>query len=117
MFFFGRICCGVSGAGRSESLTIKPAKELYVDSFHVLVDERANGRLTAHLLGQVCGVGTLRYSQMQDVPILSFGLVDVSGCAIKVIVFGDHAESVEVQARFAGVTFLWRVPAQGAAGK
>ena len=54
---------------------------------------------------------------MQDVPILSFGLVDVSGRAIKVIVFGDHAESVEVQARFAGVTFLWRVPAQGAAGK
>ena len=35
---FGRVCCGLSGAGRSESLIIKPAKELYLDDFHVLVD-------------------------------------------------------------------------------
>ena len=37
---------------------------------------------------------------MQDVPILSFGLVDTSGRAIKVLVFGEHAESVELQAGF-----------------
>ena len=56
------------------------------------------GGVTTHLLGQVCDLGTVRHSQVQDVPILSFGLVDTSGRAIKVLVFGEHAESVEVQA-------------------
>ena len=88
----------VLGAGRSESLIIKPAKELFVDDFHVLMEER--GGVTTHLVGQVCDLGTLRHSQVQDVPILSFGLVDTSGRAIKVLVFGEHAESVELQAGF-----------------
>ena len=100
----GRFVAGPCGcmACRSETLVIKPAKELYTEDFHSLADERSGGRLTMHLLGQVCDLGTLRHSQVQDQPLLSFGLVDGSGRAIKVIIFGDHAETVEVQARFAG---------------
>ena len=40
---FGQSVLRVLGAGRSESLIIKPAKELYVDVFHVLMEERGGG--------------------------------------------------------------------------